>query len=265
MVNSKFSVLSNLLAPSDPKYIKWRESLKKRPAPWSARNTKKNFLRAKRISETFKKNKIDNFSEWRTRAKKLGLIISQYPPYSKNTEFAYLTGIILGDGNIYQFPRTQKLEITLGTDKPDLITFVARITSKVIRKEAKIRGVKDSNCVKVYIYQKKLSERLSIPTGKRIHRVFKIPMWIWRSDRNLKAYLKGLYEAEAYLSIHLPTSTYNFAFVNHNKSLLKNVEISLKRFGLHPEIRPTAVRLRRKEEVKYFKQLINFREYFIAG
>lgn len=212
-----------------------------------------------------KRNNIDNFSAWRDKARESGRIISSYPPYEKGAELAYLIGIILGDGNIYQFPRTQKLEITLGTDKPELIKFVALLTSKVTRKGAKIRQVKNSNCVKIYIYQNHLSERFGVPTGKRKHIVSKIPEWIWENDRYLKAYLKGLFEAEGYLSIHLPSSTYNFAFVNYNKSLLKNVEVSLLRLGLHPEIRPVAVRLRRKEEVKYFEQLINFRQYFIAG
>ena len=70
----------------------------------------------------------------------------------------------------------------------------------------------------------------------------------------------GLFEAEGYLSIHLLTCTYNFAFVNLNQHLLRIVENTLRRLEFHPEVRDNA-RIREKAEVGYLKELLHFREY----
>lgn len=74
-------------------------------------------------------------------------------------------------------------------------------------------------------------------------------------------FVRGLFEAEGYLSIHLPTCTYNFAFVNYNQHLLNIVENALRRLEFHPEVRHNAIRIRRKAEVERLKKLIHFREY----
>jgi len=50
-------------------------------------------------------------------------------------------------------------------------------------------------------------------------------------------------------------------FFNKNIGLLNEVEKALLKFGFHPERRLNAVRLRKKNEVFAFKQLINFRQY----
>jgi hypothetical protein len=88
-----------------------------------------------------------------------------------------------------------------------------------------------------------------------------MPSWISKNKIFLINFIRGLFEAEGSLSIHLPTGTYNFAFSNKNKSLLKIVEKSLRLLGYHPEVRPVAIRLRRKAEVERFRQLIQFRMY----
>ena len=50
-----------------------------------------------------------------------------------------------------------------------------------------------------------------------------------------------------------------------NKKLLDNVGQSLVKLGFHPEYRKNSTRLRKKKEVKDFKKLIFFREYYFAG
>jgi hypothetical protein len=59
----------------------------------------------------------------------------------------------------------------------------------------------------------------------------------------------------------LPTYTYNFSFDNNNPSLLSEVEKGLRQLGFSPEVRPYAVRLRKKKEVLNFEKLISFRSY----
>ena len=57
----------NLLPKDDPRYIKWKESLKKRPAPWCKGYTKENHPSIAKMVKTFKRRKIDNFRNWREK------------------------------------------------------------------------------------------------------------------------------------------------------------------------------------------------------
>lgn len=214
-----------------------------------------------KISKTFKKKKIDNFKKWRDTMRVVGKIPSSYGSLKRDQYLAFLIGIILGDGHICVFPRTEKLEIALGTNRPKLIELTKHIVELVFHKTPTICYPKHVNLARVMIYQKNISKRLKIPTGDRSQKTFKIPSWIVRKKLFYLSYLRGLYEAEASLCVHLQTSTYNFAFHNKNISLLGNVENLLKKLRLHPEKRSNAVRLRRKDEVKYFVALIKFRVY----
>lgn len=263
--NKYFSISPNLLPKSDPRYKKWHDSLSKRPPPWSKGRTKYTDPRIKKISDTFKLKKIDNFAKWRSIAREKGLIPNEYPMFIRDEYLSYLIGMVLGDGNIHKFPRTEKLTITLGTDKPDLISLVENTVEKVFNKKPSLYKSKKEKVKRITIYQKSISYRLEIPIGNKRYSKVGIPQWIWGNKKYLLTCLKGLYEAEASLCIHFPSSTFNFAFHNMNKKLLKDVTKALIIFGLHPEIRSNAIRLRKRDEVKYFSNLINFRKYYIAG
>lgn len=254
-------MLPHLLPKTDPRFIKWRESLKKRPPSWNKGFTKENHPSLAKMVKTFKERKIDNFAKWREKAKREGIIIKDYPPLPQTQELAFLIGLALGDGNITKFPRTECLRIALASKYPGLIDYTKLIIEKVFNKTPNVRKVKDSACYTVTIYQKNLSLRLGIPIGNRSRFNYKIPDWILRDKPFLINFLRGLFEAEGSLSIHLPTCTYNFQFSNKNPSLLKNVQNSLELLGYHPEVRPTSTRLRKKLEVENFKQLIQFRVY----
>lgn len=256
-----FSVVPNLLPKSDIRYQKWRDSLKKRPPPWNKGKTKDNHPGVNKISKTFKEKSIDNFAEWREKARKEGKIPRSYPPFEKNEYLALLIGLILGDGHICKFPRTEQLTVALGTDKPELIDLAISLIEKVFNKKPSIYKPPEINVLKINLYQKKISERLKIPAGNRRYSKVGIPLWAWRSKKLLISCLKGLYEAEGSLSVHLPTCTYNFTFSNRNQKLLDDVQKALILLGFHPEVRIDAIRLRRKDEVKYFEKLISFRKY----
>jgi len=193
--------------------------------------------------------------------KRCGKIRSIYPDFVKSNDLAFLIGITLGDGNIQNFPRTDRLLISLNAKYPGLVNDVALVVSKIFEKDAVVKKVKGSDCVRVWVYQKNISNRLGIPSGDRRKSVLEIPGWIWESDDFLIWYLKGLFEAEGSLSIHLPSYTYNFAFSNRNEKLLDNVKRGLIKLGFHPEVRSNAIRLRKKAEVECFKKLIDFRNY----
>ncbi|TXH05430.1 MAG: hypothetical protein E6R05_02055 [Candidatus Moraniibacteriota bacterium] len=247
------------LPSSDPRYQKWRKSLKGRVS-WAKGKTKENDIRIKRRSVLMKKRGIDNFSVWRKEQIRSGKIKSIYPRLKHSTELAYLYGFILGDGHIEKHPRTEKLVITLNTKYPILIKNVERVMFTVFGKMPKVSLDNSSECCRVYIYEKYLSRRLHIKTGNKGQLLHIVPSWINRSKKFTLSFVKGLFEAEGSVSVHLPTYTYNMSFANKNRSLLDIVENILLSLGLHPEKREVVVRLRRKNEVEYFRKLINFRE-----
>jgi len=145
----------------------------------------------RKISETMKARKLDNFRVWRIRH------AVKYEDISPGPDLAELIGAVLGDGHIEKFPRTERLTIT--GDRKDLS--------------------------------------------------YQLPKWISINEEYITRFLRGLFEAEGSLSIHLPTSTYNFAFTNFNQHLLRIVEKALRELEFHPEVRHNAIRIRRKAEV----------------
>ena len=199
---------------------------------WNRGKTKETDLRVRKISETLKAKRIDNFAQWRCRARRLG-----------------------------KFPRSERLRIALGTDKPLLWQHVAKVVRNVFSKEPWVQQRKQAACVDISLYQTRLSERLGVPTGDRRKLAVRLPEWIWSDRQHLVACLKGLFEAEGSYSTHAPTYTYNLSFSNRNPALLDEVERALVSLGFHPERRSYAVRLRKKQEASHFIELIRFRSY----
>jgi hypothetical protein len=204
--------------------------------------------------------KLDNFKKWRDKMKKLGKIRSNYPELKKDGDLAELVGVILGDGNISVFPRTEAMTIASNAKNKGFIRRYAHLTEKVFSQKPTIN--KPANgCVRIRIYQKYISKRINIPSGARKDKNIKIPGWILKNKSFLIRYLRGLYEAEGSFCIHKPTSTYKFLFSNRNESMLNNVYRSLVILGFYPNKSGYKVQVSRKEEVFRIKDLVKFRQY----
>lgn len=196
-----------------------------------------------------------NFMHWR-KANPV-----RYAFLKRDTNLAFFIGLVLGDGNIYKSARTESLTLALGTDKPALWQYAAAVIEKIFDKKPYVAKIKASECMRVRIYQKHISDRLGIPAGARGKLKVEVPRWINENKDFLVAYIKGLFEAEGSFCIHLPTCTYNFAFANRNESLLNIVEKSLLRLGFTPRRRPCNIALRKRKEALDFEKLISFRKY----
>lgn len=157
--------------------------------------------------------------------------------------------------------RTQCLRITLGTDKPDLWKYTTKVIEKVFQKTPSVYKRNNANCVNITIYQNNLSQRLNVPLGARKNKHIIIPRWVSGDMSKLLPFLKGLFEAEASFSVHRKTYTYNLSFSNMNISILDFVEKNIRKLGFHPERRINAVRIRKKNEIYKFMNLIKFRRY----
>src|SRR3989338_2657278 len=124
---------------------------------WSKGFTKENHTSIRKISETMKRKKIDNFKAWRDRMRKSGKIKSEYPELIKNGDLAELIGVVLGDGHIGTFPRSECLRITANSNNQGFVRRYARMIEKVFDKRPSVAKVRDSNAATITIYQKHIS------------------------------------------------------------------------------------------------------------
>lgn len=250
----------NLLPKTDKRYKKWVKSLKTRPAPWNKGLNKENNPSIAKISATFKKKKINNFRNWRLQQIAKGKFQAFPSKLERTKELAELIGVVLGDGNIHKFPRTEALTIACNANNTGFINRYANLVHKIFLKKPSINKTL-TNCIKIRIYQKYLSVRLGIPCGARGKLKIEIPSWILNNKENLISYLRGLYEAEGSFCIHKPTYTYKFLFANRNESLLDNVYKGLRILGFHPHRSKYQIQVSKKEEVHKVKELLKFRQY----
>lgn len=229
--------------------------------PWNKGLTKHIHPSVQKISETMRRRKLDNFAKWRTEAKTKGLIKSNFPAFQKNGDLAELLGVMLGDGHIQKFPRTERLLIFSNSNNPGFIKRYTKLVEKLFDKKPYVYKQSGTNCVRISLYEKHISKRVGMPTGPRKNLEIEIPAWILNDRSNIKRYLRGLYEAEGSYSVHLPTSTHKFSFANTNQSMLKNVIKLLKVLGFSPHFDLKRVQLSKRTEVERAIKEIEFRKY----
>lgn len=230
------------------------------PSNWSKGFTKENHPAIRKRSLTMKRNKVDNFALWRERMRKAGKFGS-FEPLEKNGDLAELIGVILGDGHLRKFPRTEELSIFSNSNNPGFIKRYSRLVEKIFGKKPACTKHGKSNCTRIRIYQKGIKKKLDIPYSPRRWLVIKIPKWILANNQYIVRYLRGLYEAEGCYCVHEKTSTYKVFFSNRNDSMLGNVFFLVKKLGFYPNRSGHKVQISRKNEVYEFLDLIKFRKY----
>lgn len=217
----------------------------------------------KKISETMRRKKLDNFAQWRERMRALGKIPSGYPNLRKDGDLAELIGVILGDGHIEKFPRTEAVTISSNANNVGFIDRYSKLLGNIFGKKPNSARMSGVNCVRIRIFQKNISKRLGIPLGARRYKKVSVPRWIFNKKEYIVRYLRGLYEAEGSFCIHAPTSTYKLLFSNRNEFMLRNVFRLMKHLGFHPHRSKSkySIQISRREEVYKAIKLLKFRSY----
>jgi hypothetical protein len=208
-----------------------------------------------------KRLKIDNFAGWRKEAIRDGRIRTRFPGLPKNGDLAELIGVILGDGHIEKFPRTERLLISSNSGNRGFVERYASLVGKLFKKKPYVYKQSNQNCTRISLYEKKISTRLGIPSGSRKNIAIVVPSWITNKKSHIIRYLRGLYEAEGSYSIHKPTYTYKFVFSNTNQALLKNVRKLLKVLGFSSHSDSLRVQISKRNEVMKAVKLLQFRKY----
>lgn len=231
------------------------------PSNWNKGQTKANNSSVKKISDTMRLKKIDNFKEWRDKMKKEGKIKSEYLPLVKNGDLAELIGVVLGDGHICVYPRCEELRLISNSNSPGFIERYSVLIEKIFDKKPYIIQSGQSNSTKIGFYEKLISKRLDLPTGARKNLEITVPKWILKNREYVIRYLRGLYEAEGSFCVHEPTYTHKLLFANRNVSMLDNVFNLMQGLGFHPHRSKEQIQISKKEEVYRAMKVLGFREY----
>ncbi len=208
-----------------------------------------------------KAKKLDNFKVWRDRMKAEGKIKSEYLSFEKDGDLAELIGVVLGDGHIRAYPRSEELSIFSNSNNAGFVSRYSALLEKIFSKKPAIKQHSGKNCIRIRIYQKYISDRLGVPFSPRANLKILIPGWIISRKKYIVRYLRGLYEAEGSHSVHKATCTYKVQFSNRNVSMLENVFNLVSKLGFHPHKSKYMIQLSKKKEVFEFLELIQFRKY----
>jgi len=150
-------------------------------------------------------------------------------------EIAYITGFLIGDGNISDDYRIRAVE-----ENEDYIGFFAEMFGKAFGKSPKIYFDKYNNSFVAYVYSKEIWEflvtELEIPKGNK-SRIVKIPSKIRDSAEKIKsAFLSGIFDAEGCVTkvkdSHHPRGYLKIQFKVVNRGLVEDVSGVLKDLGI---------------------------------
>ena len=111
---------------------------------WNKGQTKHTNPSVKKISDTMKLRGINNFKNWMDRMRTEGKIKSEYSPFKKDGDLAELIGVILGDGHIRPYPRTEELSIFSNSNNPGFVERYATLVEKIFGKKRNSSGKIDA-------------------------------------------------------------------------------------------------------------------------
>lgn len=224
--------------------------------PWNKGKTKETHQGLLKLSDTLKSKDKWNFSKWQKKRQK-----TIYKFFEKNDDLAELIGIILGDGNLCRYARTENLRIICNSKDIYYIRHIADLIEKIFHKKPSINKRKNENTTVISLYQGKISIRLNIPSGNKIENNVGIPFWILYDKKYMIKCLKGLFETDGCFHEDNMNYTRIIEFKNNCKKLRENVFNALLRLGFNPQFGSNYIRLAKKSEVYKFKELIDFKNY----
>lgn len=223
--------------------------------PWNKGKTKYTHPSLMKLSKRLTKQKRWNFSKWQEENR------IRLESLEKNCDLAELIGIILGDGNLSKYSRTEGLRVVCHSEKKKYMKHIAGLVEKVFKQRPKILKRKKEQATDIVFYKCGLSEALKLPCGNKINNGVSIPFWIKRDENYSISCLKGLFETDGTFCEDKENYTCVIEFKNSCKNLLQDVYEILKKMNYNPQLSRKYVRLARKKEVKEFRRIIDFRNY----
>ena len=185
--------------------------------------------------------------------------MKEYKKLTKDNSLAELIGVILGDGCITKFERTEALRVVCNSKDKKYACYVADLIKKVFGKQATCIRRKRENAIDIRLYQKYISARLKLPAGNKIVNNVGVPKWIYRKYIYMIFCLKGIFNTDGHFKKNIDNYLHVIELTNHCKHILNDTFKMLKKLGFNPQLGKKCVRLARKEEVYRFIKIIDFR------
>lgn len=185
-------------------------------------------------------------------------------------DLAELIGIILGDGNLHEYIKTQKIRTYMlriaGDSKKDkdyLMTYVAPLCECLFSIQPKFLYQKQSNELFVILHSKKVIEffkKMGLTPGDKIKNRLNIPGWVLKDETYLRACLRGLIDTDGsiFRMSNRDPQLLRINFRNVNSSLLETVYNSFVTLGFKPAFANNVVYLSRKQDIVNFLKGIGF-------
>lgn len=199
-------------------------------------------------------------------------------PLTRNIYLAELIGIILGDGNLGNYPkypkkkipriRCQYLRIYCSLDEIQYAKEIESTLIKVFKKKCYVYKRPAENVLYLEISKMNLTKLLGLPIGDKIKNQVRIPDWIFDKKEYLSACLRGLFDTDG--CCYITKLKYRIVdFCNANKQLLSDIDMGLRMLGFNPYKKGEKyVELGRQNEVQSFFKIIkpkNKKHYRHAG
>lgn len=210
-------------------------------------------------------DKIKNISSGRISFDSLFIKRKQYrvnPKHSKN--LAELIGVVLGDGNIFQCDRCQRLTISCNSFYSKYVKHVSSLVKIIFGKEPIVSKRTKSNCTDVRLYLQDIDKALGLPAGNKLKYPIVIPAWIFKKKEYLENCLKGLFETDGHYGLNRKSYVEYMQFCNKSKSLKKSVFDALTYLGYSPQLGNSYVRLARRSQLHRFIKKIGIERPFPA-
>ncbi|MBI5123772.1 hypothetical protein HZA75_08000 [Candidatus Roizmanbacteria bacterium] len=174
----------------------------------------------------------------------------------RNEQFAELIGMILGDGNLGNYPRCNYLRIYCNIKERQYANEIRKILEKVFSKKCYEYKRPAEGISYLEISEKDLDKKLEIPIGDKIVNKVKIPKWIFKKEKYIISCLRGLFDTDG--CCYITGKKYRIVnFTNRNIVLLRNIKEVLEKLKFHPySSGGRNIELGKQKEVNYFFELI---------
>tara|TARA_Y100000034_G_C6718401_1_gene317707 strand:- start:21 stop:680 length:660 start_codon:yes stop_codon:yes gene_type:complete len=163
--------------------------------------------------------------------KKVKLLVNKY-----SEELAEFIGIMLGDGNISRYNGAYSVRIAGNsiTDREYFLKYVRHLAYKLFKVRMGIYFFKKSNSFHLTIANKDLVHTLEyfgLKAGNKLKNNVSIPNWVFKSDKYLKACIRGLIDTDGTV---LPITGRNYTYVWFTSgipNLRKSFEKAMSKLG----------------------------------
>jgi len=245
-----------------------KNELKKEKRTLSEKSYKKLCKISKVNFDNYIKEKLDN--NW--GRSKGGLTFSNPKLLIKNPseELAELVGIILGDGNIWSKTGYHYVKICGDSekDKEYLLAYVKPLFEKLFRQKMHFHYHK--KCKELFLSKGSRDIVLTLkyfglkPGNKKKNNI-EIPKWIFKSNKYLRACIRGLIDTDGSLCPITGRDYHYIWFSSNIENLRKSFDLAMKKLGFKTskwnirENRTPDVYIGGKEMIKKYTETINFK------